>query len=256
MSCQPPIAYSNPRDLGEVQEPLRSRLWTAEQNAPRGGLILVSGKRTDYMQWLLRHERCPGRECDPGCKGHPVTARPGLSDHRNLSSAISAADMGGIDLQWLIDNRRSYGLALTVSSENWHFCANKRDVRTGLVHDNPTVKINRYGTNGNPNEGHHWKPFGPGDFDGVNGPIYKRGGYDNEVAEVQIRLKKLASRWKAPDLDPGTIDGIYGPASREAVSAFKRRIIKIQNDTGQTPWPNTDDKVGSRTIGMVRWWAN
>lgn len=247
MSCQPPMEYANPRDLGQVQAPLRDRLWTAMQDAPRGGLILVSGRRTDYQQWLLRHDRCPGRECDPGCKGSPTTARPGRSNHRNISSKIAAADMGGIDLNWLGQHESDYGIARVVPGEKWHF----------EVVANPKVKINRYGTAGNPNEGHHWVTFGPGDFDGVRGPIYKRGGYDNQVAEFQIRLKKLHEQgWKG--CDPGAIDGVFGNTrsnTSKASTAFHANVVALQKLTGQEVWPKSEPFVGPRKIAMLRWWS-
>lgn len=95
---------------------------------------------------------------------------------------------------------------------------------------------------------HHWTPIGPGASD------FTRGGHD--VAEVQIRLQILARRWKAPELDPGAVDGIHGPKSQAATSAFKRRIIGLQKATGQPLWPNTDAVIGPATIGMLRWWTD
>lgn len=83
--------------------------------------MLVSGKRTDWQQYLLRRERCGKLWCSRACKGHPTTARPGTSNHRNLGPTISAADMGGRDLDWLIKHRHEYGLELTVPGERWHF---------------------------------------------------------------------------------------------------------------------------------------
>lgn len=141
MSCsRPNVARSNPYDLGQLNPVLRDRLWTAILDCPYK-LSLVSGLRDSGRQWDLRHERCPGRECNWACKGYPVTALPGNSDHQNGL----AADMGGAGLSWLIANRERYGLALTVSSENWHFSAKRRDVKTGRIHDDPTVRIVAYG---------------------------------------------------------------------------------------------------------------
>lgn len=94
---------------------------------------------------------------------------------------------------------------------------------------------------------HTWSVIFPGHDDRT------RGGHD--VAEAQIRLQILAARWKAPDLDPGTVDGVYGPRSQAATRAFKRRIIGLQKMTNQDPWPNDDPIIGPATLGMLRWWT-
>lgn len=96
-----------------------------------------------------------------------------------------------------------------------------------------------------------WQPIRPGDTDRS---IANRGGMQREVTEVQLILTRLARLWDAPELNPGPLDGEYGPRSREAVRAYKRRIRALQKETGQTPWPNEDDKVGTITIGSLRWW--
>ena len=246
MTCRPPVDYANPRDLAQVAEPLRSRLWTAINDSPNGGLILVSGKRTDWQQYLLRQSHgCKGRECDRGCKGTPTTAVPGRSNHRNLGGSVAAADMGGIDLDWLGRHEADYGLHRPVPGEKWHF----------EVAGPAKVKIHAYGTTPNANDGRSWVPIYPGDTDGIRGSVYKRGGYDNEVAEIQIRLSKLAKAWKIKALHPGAIDGIFGPGTGAAVALFKQQIIKLQKLTGQATWPNTDTKVGRQTIDMLRWWT-
>lgn len=239
MACKPPVEYADPRDVGQLAEPLRSRIAQAIKDAPTGGLILVSGKRTDWQQWLLRHDRCPGRECDPGCKGSPTTARPGRSNHRNISADIAAADMGGRDLDWLIANERKYGLARTVPGEKWHF----------EVVGPATVPITPYGK---PSKPPKWIPFKAGDSDKS---IFRAGGMDNEVSELQLRLSALSESWKNPRLDPGAIDGDYGPKSQAAVKEFKRRVIDLQRLTKQPVWPNTDTVVGEKTIAMLRWWT-
>lgn len=102
-----------------------------------------------------------------------------------------------------------------------------------------------------PAPGERWQPIRPGDSDES---IARRGGLHTEVTAVQMILTRLARLWSAPDLDPGPIDGKYGPRSQAAVSAFKRRIRALQQSTGQTPWPNVDAKVGPVTFGALRWW--
>jgi hypothetical protein len=76
-------------------------------DAPGGILGLVSGLRDSGLQWDLRHARCPGRECDRGCRGKPLTALPGTSNHR----LGTAADISGSKSQWAIQNKARYGLA-------------------------------------------------------------------------------------------------------------------------------------------------
>ena len=143
MGCpRPNTPRSDPYDIGELAEPLRSRIWTAVLMAPGHGLVLVSGFRDPGRQWDIRHDRVPhGQECNPAVKAHPATAVPYSSDHQRRT----AADMGGRALQWLIDHRASLGLALTVSSEDWHFSADRKDTRTGRVHNHPTIPIIPYG---------------------------------------------------------------------------------------------------------------
>jgi hypothetical protein len=245
MACKPPVEYANPRSIAELAEPLRSRIQQAVNDAPGRNLFLVSGKRTDWQQWLLRHERCPGNECNmAACKGSPVTAVPGRSNHRNISSTICAADMGGLGLDWLIANRESYGLALTVSSEKWHFEPNKRDVRTGRVHDKPTRKITPFGQKPQPAPG-KWHTIHPGDTDAK---LKAMGGLGNEIAELQLRLIKRK-------LYDGKVDGVYGPKTQEGVVKFKKFIIAIQKLTGQPVWTNTDKAVGVKTRDMLRFWT-
>lgn len=150
MSCpRPNTVRSDPKAVGELAEPLRSRIYTAMQDAPTRGLVAVSLYRDPGRQWDLRHQRCRGRECDPACKGYPVTAVPaqlingqwvGGSKHQHRK----AADMGGRDLDWLIANRARYGLGLTVRSEDWHFEAEGTDSRTGRKIGAPTVRILPY----------------------------------------------------------------------------------------------------------------
>lgn len=232
MSCKPPVDYANPRDVGELAEPLRSRIAQAIADAPTGGLILVSGRRSDYQQWLLRHERVPGHECDPAYPAVPRTAIPGRSHHRNTDAQHCAADMGGRDLDWLIANEDSYGLYRAVKGERWHF----------EPKGTPTVPIKPYGA---PSKAAAWIPIRPGDTDAT---IVARGGQDNEVDELLLRLKKRG-------FYDGAIDGAYGPKGQAAVTAFKRWVIGLQQLSGQPTWPNADTQVGPKTIAMLRWWT-
>lgn len=240
MGCKPPVSYADPHDVSVLEEPLRSRVAQAIADAPDHGLMLVSGLRTPYQQWLLRHVRVPaGHECDPAYKGHPVTALPGVQDAQgNWISGSKhqrgqAADMGGRAMAWFRQRLADYGLALTVPSENWHVEA--RGV--------PRVPIKPFGSH--PARPGVWKTFKAGDTDES---IVARGGLDNEVSEVQIRLKKLG-------FYTGAIDGDYGPKSQAAIVAFKRHIIALQKAQGKKPWPNADSKVGKATLNMLRWWT-
>lgn len=233
MSCKPPVDYADPRSVEQLAEPLRSRVAQAIADAPTGGLILVSGRRSPYQQWLLRHERCPGHECDPAYPGHPRTALPGRSHHENRDATHCAADMGGRDMPWFRDHLHDYGLYLAVPGENWHV----------EPKGTPTARITPFGEH--PHKPGQWVPFHAGDTDAT---IMSRGGLDNEIAEVQIRLMKRK-------LYAGPVDDDYGPDTQAAVQAFKRQIIAMQKATGQVPWPNADSGVGARTIDMLRWWT-
>lgn len=236
MTCKPPVEYADPKSVAELHEPLRSRIAQAEHDAPSGGLFLVSGRRTPYQQWLLRHERCPGHECDPAVKGHPTTALPGRSHHENRDSTHCAADMGGRDLDWLIAHEDSYGLYRAVRGEKWHF----------EPKGNPTTHVTPWGhENPHPVKPGVWQPIHPGDTDAI---IVGRGGLDNEVDELLIRLAKRK-------LYAGKIDGAYGPKGEAAVVAFKHWVMDLQAASHQPVWPSADPEVGPKTIAMLRWWT-
>lgn len=121
----PPVEYSDPKDIDQLHITLRYRLKKAMADfKAEGGLYaqLVSGKRTDYMQYLLRLGRVPrGEEWNPAYPGYPLTAVPGRSDHRNISQDISAADIGGTAFKrWLRARQKKYGVLFNISSEDWH----------------------------------------------------------------------------------------------------------------------------------------
>jgi hypothetical protein len=110
--------FADPHDVGELAEPLRSRIYTVIQDAPNNGLVLVSGRRSPWQQYLLRVERVgSSRAFNRNYPGVPRTALPYRSQHQQGL----AADMGGTAMSWLSQNRTRYGLARTVSSENWHY---------------------------------------------------------------------------------------------------------------------------------------
>lgn len=237
MSCQPPVGYADPRDVGQLAEPFRSRIAQLIADAPTGGLVPVSLRRTPWQQWLLRHDRCPGRECDPACKGSPTTALPGRSKHQ----LGLAADLGGRELAWARSRARAYGLHLPVRNEPWHFEPLELE---------PTVTVHPWRPPTAPAPA--WVPFRPGDTDRT---VVARGGPDNEVSELQLRLLALSRRWQQTELRPGPIDGVYGPSSQRAVVAFHRSIVALQRATGQETWPAPDALVGPRKITMLRWWT-
>jgi hypothetical protein len=238
MSCQPPVTYADPRDVAELVEPLRSRVAQLIADAPTGGLVLVSGRRSPWQQWLLRHQRCPGRECDPACKGSPTTALPGRSQHQ----LGRAADLGGRELSWAGARAHDYGLVRPVPGEPWHF---------EPAPWAPSVPVRPWGAPAGPGA-RSWAPVRPGDTDRT---VMARSGRDNAVTELQLRLLAISRSWGAPDLEPGPVDGIYGHRSQRAVTAFKLRIIALQRATGQEPWNSADALVGERTWAMLRWWT-
>jgi len=218
--ARPNTPRSDPKSWAELAEPLRSR---AHQLAVDYDLVLVSGYRDAGRQWDLRRERCPGRECSSSCKGYPVTARPGTSDHQKRT----AADLGGRRLVEAMAQRERYGLALTVPSEIWHVSADRRDVRTGRVHNRPTARIVPFGQPPapvDPNAGRTWRQFSNGATDAS---IYNKPtlpGRDNEVSELQMLLVKLGH------LRQADVDGVYGPRTLSAVIAAKDKL-KWRNRT-------------------------
>lgn len=111
----------------------------------------------------------------------------------------------------------------------------------------------RMGTPAPPLSPRKWIGFHAGATDAT---VAKAGGLDHEVTEAQLLLTAVADRWNASTIDPGGVDGAYGPRSQSAVREFKVRIISMQRSAGQTVWPNADANVGPQTIGMLRWWAS
>lgn len=108
---------ADPKDVGELVEPLRSRIFTVIHDA-NGGLVLVSGHRSPWQQYMLRVERVgAARAFDRNYPGSPRTAIPYSSQHQKGL----AADMGGTALYWLRDHAAEYGLKRTVASELWHY---------------------------------------------------------------------------------------------------------------------------------------
>lgn len=113
---RPNTARSNPHDPAELLEPFRSQLTTMVEDL--GGLAYVSLYRDPGRQWDLRHDRCPGHECNTrACKGHPTTASPYGSNHPKRK----AADLGGRNLTLANRLKREYGLKTPVPGEPWHF---------------------------------------------------------------------------------------------------------------------------------------
>lgn len=114
--------HSNPKDFGELEAPLRDSIWTMrlDCHAATGGWIECnSGYRTAWMQWLLRHERVPGHEFDSRYPGSPRTALPGSSNHQRRK-ACDLLYPSTAAQRWCRSNAWRYGLAYTVSTENWH----------------------------------------------------------------------------------------------------------------------------------------
>lgn len=255
------LPRSNPYDLGELVKPLRDSLWTARMTSPtmrstgRPGLSWTSLFRDPGRQWDLRHDRCPGRECDSRCKGYPITALPaqwiggqwvGGSHHQHRK----AADVGGVDLMWLYHNCLDFGLYHVVSSEKWHY-ERTREARVRLI------EYPGWTFDGQPIHEQHrvWKPFSPGSTDES---IAARNGLTNEVTDLQYTLKIVAKKWKKHDVDPGPIDGDYADngSTEAAVEHFKMRVIMLQQQLKHKPvWPNWDGNVGHKTIDMAHFFA-
>lgn len=81
-----------------------------------------------------------------------------------------------------------------------------------------------------------WKNIVPGDN---NAKVFARGGPDNAVFEVQLRLME-----EGYDIGKWGVDGHYGKATQAAIVQFKK-------DQG---WPQRDAVVGTKTINALRWW--
>lgn len=182
MSCGAPPAreFCNPKDVSVLHEPLRSIVAQLIHDAPHKGLVLVSGKRTPYMQYLLRLERCGRLWCSRTCKGHPTTALVGSSHHENRDENHCAADMGGRDIPWMHSVASDYGIWFPVPGENWHI----------EPHGTPKVHITPYDQWNHPPA----KPLP--DYKGfkggaTNNSVFKAGGRDNEVSELSILMMAL-----------------------------------------------------------------
>lgn len=174
--------FADPRNVGELAEPLRSRIYTAIADAPADGLALVSGYRTPWQQYLLRAERVGASLAfDRRYPGYPRTAIPYTSKHQQGL----AADMGGRELAWLIANERRYGLARTVPSERWHF----------EPHGTPLVRIIPYpGGVGQQLEEFEMDAEAKAAFDKVNQQLNTLIGW---AQRHEARIEELeVDRWK------------------------------------------------------------
>ena len=223
--ARPNTPRSDPKDMGQLAEPLRSRLATLM--ADLGGLVLVSGYRDAGRQWDLRRERCPGRECSRSCKGYPTTALPGSSNHQRRT----AADIGGRNLLAAGKAARAYGLHLPVRGENWHFEAAPWQ---------PTKTIRPFGqpakpaTPADPNAGRPYRTFVAPTTDAT---IYRAGGRNNQISEAQMLFGiKPTGRYTT------------GDALTKAVVALKTKAKWV--DASGTP--DRSSRITERFIRAVR----
>ena len=204
MSCpRPATPRSNPKDWGQIAQPLRDRAWTMAQDY---GLVLVSGYRDPGRQWDLRHERVPGHECDNAYKGSPVTAVPaqfingewvGGSKHQHRQ----AVDLGGSRLADARKVCESYGLVDNVPSEAWHYQtggAPSRPIRSypGPCYDDPPT------------------PPTPKDWLDMATQAEVKAIIDAALAPIKAEVAELHDQWI------GTKDG----APDEALRQLLRRI--------------------------------
>ena len=204
MSCpRPATPRSNPKDWGQIAQPLRDRAWTMAQDY---GLVLVSGYRDPGRQWDLRHERAPGHECDNAYKGSPVTAVPaqfingewvGGSKHQHRQ----AVDLGGSRLADARKVCESYGLVDNVPSEAWHYQtggAPSRPIRSypGPCYDDPPT------------------PPTPKDWLDMATQAEVKAIIDAALAPIKAEVAELHDQWI------GTKDG----APDEALRQLLRRV--------------------------------
>lgn len=136
MGCPRPVCpRSDPYDLGQLEKPLRDRVYTMMLASPTRGLTLVSGYRDPARQWDLRHDRVPhGQECNPKVRAVPATAVPYASNHQKRK----AADLGGRDLPWAVTNHGRFGLVRAVPSEAWHYEVGGRPSVPIVAYPGPT----------------------------------------------------------------------------------------------------------------------
>lgn len=180
MGCpRPNTPRSDPKDMSQLTGSLRSRLQTMMDDAPGGILGLVSGRRDAGTQWDLRHARCPDRECDGGCRGNPLTALPGKSNHQRGT----AADISGSRSLWANQNKSRYGLATPVRGEPWHFEAR----------GHPSVAIRQFGDVG-PTEDQLRKGVRRGMTDAFDGNARKVRGIISWERYLQVLLDAARKR--------------------------------------------------------------
>lgn len=220
--------FADPHDMSLLAEPLRSRLWTMFKDCPQP-MRLVSGMRSPWQQWLLRHERCPGHEFDMrACPGNPVTAIPYSSQHQKGL----AADMGGTGMGWCLQRLADYGLARTVSSELWHVEAR----------GTPKIRIHPYG------KASGWAPAA----------TYPAGGvHPRNVGEVlwaQDTLNLFRAHQGLPFIER---DGHYGAETRKACAEFQKFCNAMAALAGSTekPWSATG-VMGPKTVAAMDWWLH
>lgn len=108
-----------PRDVAELQEPLRTAVETLIRDSG-GRVYLVSGRRSNAEQISLRKAHCGTSAYDvfdkPSSQCSPPTAKPGTSKHETGQ----AADLGG-DLAYVESRAGELHIKQTVNGERWHF---------------------------------------------------------------------------------------------------------------------------------------
>ena len=208
MSCaRPNTPRSDPHDWGQLANPLRDRLWTICQDF---GLYAVSLYRDPGRQWDLRHERVPGRECDPAAKAVPATAVPatwnghewvGGSRHQHRQ----AGDVGGARLAEARRVCHLYGLVDAVPSEAWHY-----ETHPTLA---PVRQIRRY-----------------------PGPTYETPNHeDDDMTPEQERLLRATA--ERVDVLYAQLIGTKEDAPPEALRQLLRSIAKDADDAAKQTRP-------------------
>lgn len=240
---RPNTPRSNPKDVGALAEPLRSRVHAMIEDCPhRGELGLVSGYRDPGTQWDLRVGRVGIKNVwNRAIHGTPVTAVParwnehtqqweGGSRHQERT----AADFGGTEraMQWMHANRENYGLARTVSSERWHMEANRYDVLTGRTHNKPRVPIPPY-----PGAPDPTLPLYPGKpiTLGARGP------------EVQQWVMLLVGCGERGFVTQGPGNAVYGIGKVRATKRLQGRLGLTQDGiVGPRTWQAAVNEVARR----------
>ena len=79
-------------------------------------------------------------------------------------------------------------------------------------------------------------------FEDLAGDLLKEGGKGEKIAALQKTLKSVG-------VDPGNPDGVFGPKTKQAVTAFQK---KMGLDTDGVVGPNTAKKLKEAAMKALK----